>query len=50
MGRLPRSLATLALFVVVSVPTIMFVIASCVGAAYVQQIMLTTSFPQRRQR
>ncbi len=50
MGRLPRSLATLALFFAVSVPTIMLVIASCVGAAYVQQIVLTTSFPQRRQR
>ncbi len=50
MGRLPRSLATLALFAAVSLPTIMVVIASWVGAAYVQQIMLTTPFPQRRQR
>ncbi len=50
MGRLPRSLATLALFFVVSLPAVMFVIASCVGAAYVQQIVQTTSFPQRRQR
>lgn len=50
MTRLSRFFTTVALLVVVSLPAILVVVASCVGAAHIQQILLTTSFPRRRQR
>lgn len=50
MDRLPRSLTTLVLLLVVSLPAVLFVVATCIGASHVQQMVLTSSVPHRRQR
>ncbi len=48
MARWRDILRTIALLVVVSLPTVLFVVVSCIGAAYVQEIVLTIDYPQRR--
>lgn len=50
MSRWPHSVSTMALLVAISLPTIVFVVVSCIGAAYVQQVVLTTNYPQRLRR
>ncbi len=50
MNRASRSLATVGLLLVISLPAALVVVASCVGASQVQQIVLTTPFTQRRNR
>lgn len=50
MNRLPRSLATLALLLAVSLPAILFVVAACIGAAHVQQVVTTNTYPRRQRR
>lgn len=50
MDRLARSLGTLALLVAVSVPPILLVVAICIGASHVQQIVATSSYHHRRYR
>lgn len=50
MNRLARFLSTLALFIAVSLPAILFVVVSCMSASHVQQMVLTTGYPHRRHR
>ncbi len=46
----PHALSTVALLLAISLPTILFVAVSCIGAAHVQQIVITTNYPHRRHR
>ncbi len=50
MDRGSRLLSTMALLVAISLPTILVVFVSCIGAAYVQQVVLTTNYTHRRHR
>ena len=50
MPRWRNILSTIALLAVISLPTIVFVVVNCVGAAYVQQAVFTANHPNRRHR
>ncbi len=47
MSRTTSALSTLLLLIATCLPTVLLVIVLCVGAAEVQQIVLTTPIPRR---
>lgn len=50
MNRLSRHVGTFVLLFLMMLPTVLVVVATCVGASHVQQVVSSTPLPHRRHR